>query len=79
MCEEIHHLSDHITLFETELSSLSSSLVIPISLEEGSSTAEEHSLSALEVTLLPSLKNRDRKLVAKKMKDRQIYFLASSF
>jgi hypothetical protein len=50
----------HITLFETELSSLSSSLVRPILLEEGSSSVEEPSLSAIEA-ILPSLKNRDRK------------------
>ena len=50
----------YITLFETELSLLSSSLVRHILLEEGSSTPEEPSSSAIEATL-PSLKNRDRK------------------
>jgi hypothetical protein len=66
----------HITLFETELSSLSSSLVRHILLEEGSSTVEEPSLSATETMLLLS-KTEIEKLVAKN--ERQIYFLASSF
>jgi hypothetical protein len=66
----------HITLFETELSSLSSSLVRHILLEEGSSAVEEPSLSATETMLLLS-KTEIEKLVAKN--ERQIYFLASSF